>query len=76
MVVVHDLELVRQHFPDALLLARSPVAWGDASKVLAPENLLKARNFRESWDEAAPWCAEDQMHSHGHDHHHHAGGHH
>ncbi len=76
MVVVHDLELVRQHFPDALLLARSPVAWGNASIVLAPDNLLKARNFRESWDEAAPWCAEDQMHSHGHDHHHHAGGHH
>ena len=46
MVVVHDLDLVRQHFPDALLLARSPVAWGSALKVLAPENLLKAPQFQ------------------------------
>jgi zinc/manganese transport system ATP-binding protein len=76
MVVVHDLDLVRQHFPDALLLARSPVAWGGTQKVLAPENLLKARNFKENWDDSAPWCAEDQMHPHDHDHHHHSGGHH
>ena len=29
MVVVHDLDLVREHFPETLLLARQPVAWGD-----------------------------------------------
>ena len=29
MVVVHDLNLVREHFPETLLLARQPVAWGD-----------------------------------------------
>ena len=28
MVVVHDLDLVRQHFPETLLIARHPVAWG------------------------------------------------
>lgn len=71
VVVVHDLELVRQHFPDALLLARSPVAWGETRRVLVPENLLKARDFKEKWDDDAPWCAEDQMHSHEHHAHHH-----
>lgn len=67
MVVVHDLDLVRTHFPEALLLARSPVAWGEAKATLAPENLLRARQFHEAWDESAPWCAD---HDHAHEHHH------
>lgn len=56
MVVVHDFDLVRQHFPEALLLARRPVAWGEVRSALAPENLLRARQFHEAWDENAPWC--------------------
>lgn len=71
LVVAHDLDLVRQHFPHALLMARQPVAWGEASKVLAPENLLRARQFHEAWDDDAPWCATEHDHAHdGHDHHH------
>ena len=34
MVVVHDLDLVREHFPETLLLARQPVAWGATSETL------------------------------------------
>jgi len=69
MVVVHDLDLVRQHFPEALLLARGPVAWGGVEKALSPENLLRARQFAEAWDENAPWCkAADHDHAHGHGH--------
>ncbi|SKA02383.1 zinc ABC transporter ATP-binding protein AztA [Consotaella salsifontis] len=56
VVVVHDLDLVREHFPEALLLAREPVAWGDARATLSPENLLRARRFHEAWDENSPWC--------------------
>ncbi|WFP61289.1 MULTISPECIES: zinc ABC transporter ATP-binding protein AztA [unclassified Mesorhizobium] len=67
MVVVHDLELVRQNFPETLLLARQPVAWGDTKETLRPENLLKARRFHEAWEENAPWC-EPSEHDHGHDH--------
>ncbi|KKB12275.1 ABC transporter [Devosia geojensis] len=63
LVVVHDLDLVRENFPQALLLARRPVAWGDARETLAPENLLRARRFHEAWDEDAPWCEQD--HGHG-----------
>lgn len=70
MVVVHDLELVRERFPEALLLARRPVAWGPAKEVLRPENMLKARRFHEAWDEEAPWCEPEtpKAHVHGHDH--------
>ncbi|HEV7253665.1 MAG TPA: zinc ABC transporter ATP-binding protein AztA [Mesorhizobium sp.] len=73
MVVVHDLDLVRAHFPHALLLARAPIAWGDAREALTPENLLRARRFHEAWDEDAPWCATDE--GDGHAHHGHGGGH-
>ena len=72
MVVVHDLDLVRAHFPEALLLARRPVAWGETKKTLAPENLLRARRFHEAWEEDAPWCAAEEDHAHPHDGHDHA----
>ncbi len=63
LVVVHDLELVRENFPEALLLARRPVAWGDARNVLDASNLLKASQFHEAWDETAPWCEPDHDHA-------------
>jgi zinc/manganese transport system ATP-binding protein len=66
LVVVHDLDLVREYFPQALLLARRPVAWGEARETLAPENLLRARRFHEAWDENAPWCAPDDNYDHAH----------
>lgn len=69
MVVVHDLDMVREHFPEALLLARQPVAWGDVHRTLSPENLLRARHYHEAWDARAPWCGpaghvHDQRHHH------------
>jgi len=73
MVVAHDLDLVREHFPETLLLARRPVAWGPTAEVLKPENLLKARRFDEAWHDDAPWCEVEQDgadgHTHGHDGH-------
>ncbi|MCX8280880.1 zinc ABC transporter ATP-binding protein AztA [Phyllobacterium sp. 0TCS1.6C] len=69
MVVVHDLDLVRQHFPETLLLARKPVAWGASRETLMPANLLQARQFHEAWEENADWCHDDPVHDHpGHDH--------
>ncbi|WP_185985248.1 zinc ABC transporter ATP-binding protein AztA [Aureimonas mangrovi] len=65
LVVAHDLELVRANFPEALLLARRPVAWGALPGALAPENLLRARQFQEAWDEHAPWCGVGDTHEHG-----------
>ncbi|MGE7368568.1 zinc ABC transporter ATP-binding protein AztA [Neorhizobium sp. NPDC001467] len=56
MVVVHDLELVRENFPEALLLARHPVAWGASRQTLSEEHLLMARRYRQAWDDSAAWC--------------------
>jgi zinc/manganese transport system ATP-binding protein len=42
VAVVHEFDQVRAHFPSALLLARSPIAWGDTRTVLTDDNLAKA----------------------------------
>jgi len=77
IVVSHDMELVRRHFPYTLLLARQPVAWGRTEEVLGPENLSKARRFTEAWSEDAPWCEPERGDAHDHsDGHGHAHGHH
>ena len=54
---LHDLDLVKSMFPEALLLAREPVAWGATAEVLTAENLLKARRMCEAFDEHAHECA-------------------
>ena len=63
VAVLHDMEQVRQHFPQALLLAREPVAWGPTAEVLRPENLLRARHMAEAWDDLAPWCEQPIEHT-------------
>ena len=45
IVVLHDLDLVRRHFPQALLLAGQGVAWGETADVITPENLHLARHL-------------------------------
>ena len=57
IAALHDLDLVKSVFPEALLLAREPVAWGKTADVLTPENLLKARRMCEAFDEHAEACA-------------------
>jgi zinc/manganese transport system ATP-binding protein len=59
VVVLHDLEQVRRHFPRALLLAREPVAWDETAAALTPELLGRARTMAESWDEHAQPCTRD-----------------
>jgi zinc/manganese transport system ATP-binding protein len=58
LAALHDIELVRANFPQALLLAREPVAWGDTADVLQPANLRKARQMCEAFDEEAQECVE------------------
>ena len=57
LAALHDLDLVKANFPEALLLAREPVAWGATPTVLTPENLLKARRMCEAFDDHAAECA-------------------
>jgi zinc/manganese transport system ATP-binding protein len=68
LVVVHDLDLVRENFPAALLLARQPVAWGEARKTLSATNLLRTRQYHEAWDRRAPWCAPGDVADTARDH--------
>jgi zinc/manganese transport system ATP-binding protein len=56
VAVLHDMELVRENFPQTLLLAREAVAWGPTAQVLHAENLFRARQMSERWDESAPVC--------------------
>jgi zinc/manganese transport system ATP-binding protein len=57
LAALHDVELVKGNFPETLLLAREPVAWGATANVLTPENLMKARRMCEAFDEHAAECA-------------------
>jgi zinc/manganese transport system ATP-binding protein len=56
LAAMHDLELVKANFPEALLLAREPVAWGKTVDVLTPENMTKARRMCEAFDDQAAAC--------------------
>ena len=58
---LHDMDLVRANFPDTLLLARAPVAWGATAQVLTAENLLEARRMCEAFDDGAAACAVDAV---------------
>jgi zinc/manganese transport system ATP-binding protein len=63
IAALHDMDLVRVHFPETLLLAREPVAWGATSEVLTAENLLEARRMCEAFDDSAHACAVDDKRS-------------
>jgi zinc/manganese transport system ATP-binding protein len=59
LAALHDMELVRGHFPETLLLARGPVAWGATAEVLTAENLMVALRMCEAFDDTAAACADD-----------------
>jgi zinc/manganese transport system ATP-binding protein len=59
LAALHDMELVRDHFPETLLLARGPVAWGATAEVLTAENLMVALRMCEAFDDTAAACADD-----------------
>lgn len=49
VAVLHDLDQVRAHFDQTLLLARRVVAWGPTAAVLCPDHLRAARLGAEAW---------------------------
>lgn len=56
LAVLHDFELVRQHFPKSLMIAREVIAWGPTAEVLTPEHLAQARRMSEAFDRQAAFC--------------------
>jgi zinc/manganese transport system ATP-binding protein len=62
LAALHDVALVEMHFPQTLLLAREPVAWGPTREVLNTANLNRARQMCEAFDEQAAACEVPEPH--------------
>jgi zinc/manganese transport system ATP-binding protein len=60
LAALHDMDLVRAHFPETLLLARGKVAWGATPDVLTADNLAEARRMCEAFDDSAVACVADE----------------
>lgn len=56
VAVLHDLHQVKAHFPTTLLLSRRAIAYGNTAGVLTEENLQKASQFNEAFDDHAEPC--------------------
>ncbi|CAN1536704.1 ZnuC ABC-type Mn/Zn transport systems, ATPase component [Rhabdaerophilaceae bacterium] len=56
ITVLHDVETVRTHFADCLLLARETIAWGPCDIVITDANLAQARSMSEAFDREAAFC--------------------
>lgn len=56
IAVLHDMPLIRAHFPQTLLLAREVVAWGETLTTLSADNLARARHMVEAFDSHAHIC--------------------
>jgi len=63
LAALHDMEMVRTHFSETLVLARGPVAWGPTAEVLTPENLMVAMRMCEAFDDGAAACSADDARS-------------
>lgn len=48
IAVLHDLDHVRQHYPETLLICRELIARGDTASVLGEANLRRARQLAEA----------------------------
>ena len=55
--VMHDFQLVRDHFPQTLVLARELIAWGDTRDAMSDVNLARAQALAGVWEEHAEACA-------------------
>ena len=60
IAVLHNFDQVQSHFPRTLMIAREPIGWGDTAEVLTPENLQRARQMSEAWDESADICRRSE----------------
>jgi len=64
IAVLHDLSQVKEHFPTSLLLSRRAIAFGDTAGVLTADNLNKAAQFNEAFDDHAEPCLMVGEHHH------------
>ena len=57
LAVLHDLDTVRAHFPDTLVIARELIAHGATPLALTADALFRARQAGEGVDREAAVCA-------------------
>ena len=53
IAVLHDIALVEREFPQTLLVARDPIAWGPTATTLTPDHLRRARDHAAAWTAGA-----------------------
>lgn len=54
--VLHDFEQIKKHFPNCMLISRTCIDYGKSSQTLSTQNLQKAMNLKEYWNENAAFC--------------------
>lgn len=52
LIVTHDIDIVRDYFPETLVLSNRVIAWGPTYDVLTRDNLQKAQDFGRQWQDA------------------------
>lgn len=64
VAVLHELDVVRDYFPQTLLLSRQLVAFGETKNALTEATLAQARRFTEAFDDEAEPCLHAPHSSH------------
>ena len=59
LAVLHEMDQVRDYFPQSLLLAREAIAWGATADVLCDDNLNRADNLARRWHDHGDICHVD-----------------
>ncbi|WP_400765297.1 metal ABC transporter ATP-binding protein [Methylosinus sporium] len=60
VAVLHEHDLARRAFPQALLLAREPIFWGATQEALSEAHLAQASRMVEAFDREAEDCRRDE----------------
>lgn len=60
LCVLHDIDQVRQYFPQTMLLARELIGMGTTAEILHPQNMEQARRLAEKWQDHAEECLAEQ----------------
>ena len=61
IAVLHDVESVRGHFPQTLMLARELVAHGPTERVLTADNQFRARQMCEACADLPHICGRNPI---------------
>jgi zinc/manganese transport system ATP-binding protein len=60
IAVLHDFGLIRDRFPETLLLAREGLGWGPTGEVLKPANLARLSEVALGWDDSGELCRDGE----------------